>query len=108
MESVSPLIDFDEARRHLRVVLRGTASDGDVVVDIQNKLDVATRMVIHRINDPAVTSLYTEGTLPAEVFGAILLQLEDLYTFRGGNVERSDVAPGVDALLGGIRKPSFA
>jgi hypothetical protein len=59
----------------------------------------------------AVAATWTDATVPAYVHAAILLQLADLFTWRGDDVPkeaRGEMAPGVEQLLRRTRDPVLA
>jgi hypothetical protein len=107
MIDVPQLVAIDDAKRHLRAP-GGTA---DTESDIQSKLEQATAIILDYLNTTAhwraITATWTEATVPAPVHAAILLQLADLYAWRGdARAERDDeLAPGVAGILRRMRDP---
>jgi hypothetical protein len=104
MVTVDPLVTLTEAKRHLRKAASDTSQDAD----IQMKLDQATAIIIDYLKDP--DHGWDVDTVPLPVHAAILLQLGDLYTYRGDErAERDDeLAPGVASLLRRMRDPALA
>lgn len=100
----TPLITYDEAIGQLR------ASGLDEVQDIAAKMSAATAIVIGYIKRP--DHGWTATTVPDEVKAAILMQLVELYRFRGDDddTEPSDghLAPRIRRALQGYRDPTLA
>src|SRR5688572_10570151 len=84
MEDVSPLVSFEDAKRHVRETANVTATTD---AEIQSKLDVATAFVVRQVGALA-DDAWDESTVPAEVHQAILLMLTELYADRGDDTER--------------------
>jgi hypothetical protein len=100
------LVTLATAKTHLR--LDGTADDADVTL----KLDAAEATILDYITEP--DPAWTAATVPPVIAAAILLQLGELYHFRGDDpahaMDRAagDLAPGVAALLRRYRDPAMA
>ena len=113
---IPDLVTLEQARAHLR--LGSTTPLG--YDDVQDKLHQATMVVLgylDRADDDwtAEMAAWTIDTVPREVQAAILLQLGELYRFRGDDEvniapyrERGYLAPGVTALLHRLRDPACA
>jgi hypothetical protein len=110
MIDVPQLVTIEEAKGHLRA----NGVPIDVQADIQSKLDQATAIILDYLNTTAhwraITATWTEQTLPAPVHAAILLQVADLFAWRGdARAERDDeLAPGVAGILRRMRDPVIA
>jgi hypothetical protein len=83
MDDVTPLVDLEDARRHVRIVGVTQAED----YDLQAKLAVATAFVVRAAGDLADPT-WTESTVPPAIHQAILLLLTELYTDRGDDPAR--------------------
>jgi len=113
---IPELVTLEQARVHLRLG-PVTALGHD---DVQSKLDQATMIILGYLDrgDDAWTAemqAWTIDTVPREVQAAVLLQLGDLYRFRGDDEagaaparERGYLALGVTALLHRLRDPACA
>jgi hypothetical protein len=101
-------VNADEAQRHLRL---GDAVD---LLDLEFKLEQATGIILDYLHRPdedwiATMTGWTRVTVPRPVQAAVLLQLGELYRFRGDDdstkaAERG-LAPGVAVLLRRFRDP---
>jgi hypothetical protein len=108
MEDITPLVDFDEALRHLN------AQDAtpDVRLVVESKLQEATAIIVDYLGAQADAS-WEIATVPGPVHTAILLQLAHLHAYRGDDLtERDDhddhLAPGVRRVLRRLRDPVVA
>lgn len=84
MEDVSPLVSFEDAKRHVKETANVVAATD---ADIQQKLDVATAYVVRMCGANADED-WDETTVPAPVHQAILLHLTELYADRGDDTAR--------------------
>ena len=114
---VSPLpliVTLDRAKKHLRVT--SFAEDDDIYA----KLESATAIVIdyiYRDDDDWVETIlaWTPSTVPRPIQAAVLVQLGELYRFRGDDLpnespqrEHGFLSPAVTAYLHRFRDPSIA
>lgn len=113
---IPELITLEQARAHLRV--------GPVTPigydDVASKLEQATMVVLGYLDRgdaawAAEMAAWTIDTVPREVQAAVLLQLGELYRFRGDDEagavparERGYLAAGVTAVLHRLRDPALA
>jgi hypothetical protein len=119
------LVTFAQAQEHLRLTPSTEGSPSLADQDLQSKIDQATAIVLDYIARPtdAIWTAEIEswdllgspiGTPPGSVVAAVLLQLGDLYRYRGDDVEaesrreRGFLTPGVMALLHRYRDPALA
>lgn len=115
---VSPLpqlVTLAQAKKHLR---SPAAFDDDI--DILLKIEQATSLVLEYISrdddDWTETMVsWTEDTVPRGVQAAVLVQLGELYRFRGDDPEKDTptrqhgyLSPSVTAYLHRYRDPSIA
>lgn len=113
---IPELATLEQARAHLRLG-PVTAIGHD---DVQAKLDQATMIILSYLDRgddtwSAEMAAWTIDTVPREVQAAVLLQLGELYRFRGDDEagaaparERGYLAAGVTALLHRLRDPACA
>lgn len=113
---IPDLVTLEQARAHLRL---GTVPPLGYD-DVADKLLQATAVVWSYLTRPdddwqAEMAAWTLDTVPREVQAAILLQLGELYRFRGDDEvniaphrEHGYLAPGVTALLHRLRDPACA
>ena len=109
---MATLIDLDVAKDHLNV------TDARFDQRIERMTKQATAIVLEyigRSSDTAWTATiaaWTEATVPDVVQAAILLQLGELYRYRGDDElpkrDEGDLAPGVKSLLRRWRDPVIA
>lgn len=121
---VSPLPDLvtiEEAAAHLRLpdILVLSADDRDRD-DLELKIEAATDLVLNHIwrdDDDWVDTMiaWTATTVPRQVKAAILVQLGELYRFRGDDPpdttpkrEHGFLSPQVTAYLHRYRTPGIA
>lgn len=103
-----PLITEDEALGQLKV------SGVDDPDDIATKMSEATAIVITYIKNP--THGWDSDTVPDDIKAAILMQLVELYRFRGDDEDTRDQAedekgylsPRIARLLHRHRDPALA
>lgn len=106
------LVTLAEAKDHLR--LTDTAQDADV----QAKLTAAEGIILDFCNTTAywrdVTATWDSATVPRQVRAAILLELGELWRFRGDDVEAPerwddhDLSPAILGLLRRTHDPALA
>lgn len=118
MVSGSPadLIDLSQAQRHLRLPVGVSSPMTNGELDVQEKLDQATALIVQYLERPddtawtAEMAAWTVQNVPGPVAAAILIQLAELYRFRGDDGEGPKreagyLAPTVVALLKRYRDP---
>jgi len=111
---MTELVTLAEAKTHLRITTAdGSAGDAD----IQMKLDAATAIIVEYCATTAywktTTAEWDADTVPLPVKHAILLELGELYRFRGDDPEGpardpaigADLAPAIVGLLRRSRDP---
>lgn len=111
------LLTLQIAKDHLRI----TTADGDPGdADLQLKLDQAIAIIVEYCGTTAwwrdVIVTWTEVTLPLAVQAAILLELGELWRFRGddradegpASTDGFDLSPAIRALLTRSRDPVIA
>lgn len=106
------LITLPEAKTHLRV------TDAAHDADIQAKLDAAEAIILDFCNSTAywreITPTWDGDTVPRQVKAAILLELGELYRFRGDDPEAPerwddhDLSPAIIGLLRRTHDPAVA
>lgn len=115
--TIPSIVTLDQARAHLR-------TDGEDDTDVQLKLDAATQLVCEYIADrqPADEDWIAEiegwdaGDPPPVIVHAVLLQLGELYRFRGDDLQADlpdwaadgSLSPHVQRMLKRYRSPSLA
>jgi hypothetical protein len=110
------LVSLDEVKTHLLIT---TPDDDPGDADLTTKRDHAQSLVLSYCNSTAhwrsITATWTADTVPNEVKAAILLEVGELYRFRGDDVAYAeaisdgfDLAPRVRALLRRSRDPVIA
>ncbi len=100
-----PLITEEEALAQLKVSGVGEADD------IATKMSGATAIIIDYIKRP--THGWDSSTVPDEIKAAILMQLVDLYRFRGDDDEKpmpadGYLSPRITRLVHRYRDPALA
>ena len=107
------LITLDEAKEHLRVT--SDAEDAD----LQRKLNAAEEAILDYVNRTedgrALTPTWDGGTVPTFVVSAILLQLGELWRYRGDDSATdtpprevsTDFSPVILGLLRRVTGPVF-
>lgn len=103
-----PLTTLAQAKAHLRI----TTPDGDPRdADLLMKLEQAEAIILEYCNTTAhwreITATWTPTTLPRPVHAAILLELGELWQFRGdepgdagaARTDGFDLSPAIRALL---------
>ena len=101
------LVGLANAKAHLREV------DEAFNVDIQQKADHASALVLARCNTTAwwrdITPTWTEATVPGEVQSAVLVVLTHLWKHRGDDMQLDEsLWAAVDRLLAGKKDPVIA
>ncbi len=107
---MAALVTMGHVKDHLRI----TTDQEDL--DLELKITQASAIVLGYIDRPdvdwrATIDGWTYATVPAAVQAAVLLQVGDLYQFRGDETDkrdRDDLAPGVARLLQRYRDPVLA
>jgi hypothetical protein len=112
------LLTLDDAKRHLR--LNPLAATPDEDDDLRMKVFHATALVLDYLARPtdatwtAEMASWTTETVPRVVQAAVLVQLAELYRFRGDDAgttptpEHGFLSPLVTALLHRYRDPTLA
>lgn len=111
-------VTLAQAKAHLRLATPPGAPDD---ADVQEKLDAAEAAILRYVErSPAGAALVQEwgGTAPADLRAAVLLQLGELWRFRGDDPATlalapardpaTDFAPGVLGLLRRFGDPVLA
>lgn len=111
------LVTLAAAKTHLRIT---TPDDDPGDLDLQTKLDHATALVIDYCASTAwwraVAATWTADTVPFVVTASILLELGELYRYRGDDIaleegprtDGEDLNPRVRDLLRRTRDPVVA
>ena len=111
------LVTLDQAKQHLHIVM--PAGDPDEP-DLQLKLAQAQAIIIDYCNTTtywrALTATWTSATVPEPVTAAILLELGELWRFRGDDLHDEgppheaglDLSPVIVSLLRRTRDPVLA
>lgn len=112
-----PLVLLSEAQRHLRLpVTAGTSPETVAELDLQDKIDAATAIVWEYLARESDSDWVNEMTswdhvsVPKQIKAAILVQIGELYRFRGDDPDSQTREPGflsplVRALLARKRDP---
>jgi len=109
------LVSLTAVKAHLR--LTGMTLDSATSADLVLKIQQATAIVLDYIARPdddwiAEIEAWTEDTVPPSVQAAILLQVGELYRFRGDEEppkrEHGFLAPHIVALLHRFRDPAVS
>ena len=101
------LVNLANAKAHLRVT-----DDADNV-DVQQKADHASALVLARCNSTAwwraITPDWTEATVPGDVQAAVLIVLGHLWEHRGDDMAPDQVVwEAVDRLIAMKKDPVIA
>lgn len=98
---IVPLISLQQAQRHLRLpVTLGESPMTDAELDLQDKIDDATSMILNylaRPDDPdwlEEMESWAVDALPGVIKAALLVQIGELYRFRGDEVDVQTREPG--------------
>lgn len=119
---MADLVTLEHGVRHLKLgPYVGGSPLSEREADVQAKLDAAEAIVlthIARADDAdwtAEIAAWTDVTVPRRIQAAILLQLGELWRFRGDDAaqdipkrEPGFLSPTVDALLKNYRDPALA
>lgn len=105
------ILDLDQAKEHLKMSHTDHADD-----DIELKLRQAHDIVAGYISTPvAEREAWDDETAPARVVAAVLVVLEELWRFRGGQMdgemprrEHGFLSPQVISYLISLRTPVMA
>jgi len=112
------LVSLDDAKRHLRLNVLAPVLDEDD--DLRMKILTATAVILDYLARPtdavwtADMAAWDITTVPRVVQAAILVQLGELYRFRGDDAgmtptpEHGFLSPHVTALLARYRDPALA
>ena len=98
------LVTLSQAKDHLRV------RDDDSNADIQLKAEQASATILDRCNSTAwwraITTTWTDATVPASVQAAVLVLLSHLYEHRGDDMA-ADAAlwEAIDRLIAMKKDP---
>ena len=105
------LVTLAQAKAHLGIATDDVA-DTDRDADIQLKLDQAEAYVRDRCNSTAwwraITTTWTDGTVPLAVTAAILFLLSHLREQRGDDPLDETVYSEIDRLIGQHKDPVLA
>jgi hypothetical protein len=114
------LITLEQAKRHLRLSIPVTSPPDEAELDLLLKMEAAEHIILDYLgltsqSPPAWTD---ETNVPPLVQAAILLQLGELYRFRGddpGTVisspsrgEAGSLSPVIEGMLRRYRDPALA
>lgn len=110
------LVTLARAQRHLKLPVGVSSPMTDDEQDVADKLADATAAIVQYLERPDDTAWtaemdgWTTTTVPGPVASAILLQLSELYRFRGDDLEgpkreNGYLAPSIVALLKRYRDP---
>lgn len=110
------LITLDQAAAHLRITLPAGSPPDPLEADLQLKMAAAESIVLHYINcnyPEGSPATWDDLTVPELVRAAILLQLGELWRFRGDDAggpqqATGDLSPAIANLLkiGGYHIPA--
>lgn len=108
------LITLDQAKAHLRIDLTSTSPQEAWEADLTLKMAQAEHIILDYLKVPMTSPDYWDlTTVPPLVQSAILLQLGELYRFRGDDVEApahtpGDLSPVITNILRRYRDPALA
>lgn len=112
------LITIDQAKHHLRLTFEVGSPPDELEADVREKMAAAEDIILRYVNvnvPDGSPAGWDEGTVPAAVRAAILLQLSELYRFRGDDAAgpqraTGDLAPAIANLLriSGFHDPGLA
>lgn len=108
------LITIDQAKAHLRIDTASGSPVDAADADLLLKMAAAESIVLDYLKVPATSPEYwNDTTVPPLVQAAVLLQLGELYRFRGDDVEHGpqtagDLSPIVTNILRRYRDPALA
>lgn len=104
------MITVQDAKNHLRISTPdGHAGDADLLL----KLEQAEAIIVNYLKAPTYADLPVTALDLLVVDAAILLQLGELYQFRGDDAQapphtEGDLSPVITNLLRRLRHPAFA
>lgn len=104
------LVTLAEAKRHLQIWTDISSPLDEVDLDITAKLDQAESIILDYLK---TEESWDEDTVPGVVKAAVLLQLGELFRFRGDDTEGpkyedGQLSPTVTNLLRRRRDPALA
>lgn len=113
------LITIAQAKAHLRIDVPTTPTPDPSDADLLLKMDLAEAIILDYLKVGAESPpRWTEATVPPVIVAAILLQLAELYRFRGddpGTIvsspnrgEAGSLSPMIEGLLRRYRDPALA
>jgi hypothetical protein len=110
------LITIDQAKAHLRIDTVSASPPDAAEVDLTLKMEAAEAIILDYLKVPVTSPpLWTDETdVPPLVSAAILLQLGELYRFRGDDDGKADrepsgsLSPLVEGMLRRYRDPALA
>lgn len=108
------LITIDQAKAHLRIDTASGSPVDAADADLLLKMAAAEDIVLDYLKVPASSPpLWDETTVPPLVQAAVLMQLGELYRFRGDDVEApahtpGDLSPVITNILRRYRDPALA
>lgn len=108
------LITIDQAKAHLRIDTDSLIPFDAAGADLLLKMAQAESIVLDYLKVPVTSPEYWNSTtVPPLVQAAILLQLGELYRFRGDDVEApahtlGDLSPVITNILRRYRDPALA
>jgi hypothetical protein len=113
---MADLVTIEQAWRHLRLTFEiGESPISDEEADLQLKLDAAEGIVLDYLGNTSPPLWEDENDVPPLVAAAILLQLGELWEFRGDQRDGQgpaqtpgDLSPVVTNLLRRYRDPALA
>jgi hypothetical protein len=100
------LITYDQAVAHLRVSIPHDSPTNPAETDLRLKMLQAEEIVLTRIKQQGSSPTWDSTTVPPQIQAAILMQLGELWRFRGddtdGAVPKREVgrlAPSIENVL---------
>lgn len=108
------LISIDQAKAHLRIDTPSGSPLDAADQDLLLKIEAAEGIILDYLKIPVTSPAYWDSTtVPALVQAAILIQLGELYRFRGDDQEHGpqtagDLSPLVTNILRRYRDPALA
>lgn len=108
------LITLAQAKAHLRIDTPSVSPTDAAEADLLLKMAQAESIILDYLKVPVTSPEYwNETTVPPLVQAAVLLQLGELYRFRGDDVEApahtiGDLSPVITNILRRYRDPALA
>jgi hypothetical protein len=104
---MAALVSLEQAKAHLRV------DDNSSDNDIEMKVEQASALILERCNSTAywraITTTWTQDTVPLSVQAAILVLLSHLHENRGDDMKADDVAwTAIERLIPMNKDPVIA